>query len=175
MGLWLCGEDLQLAMDKLTPNGAEIPRDQFFRYINFDSYYNGAAWKSQSVAGANFLMAFATLHQSVEEECLAALRKASDKEEVAFVDFQRALATFDPTLTHQDAVRIYNAAGVDKVDAQAFLAICQNEYLGRFKSFSTSHTDYRLLDTEPRKLDPQRSDCDTPKAKKKGPAFRFNP
>ena len=177
MGLWLGGEDLQLAMSKMSPDSGEIPREQFFKYINFDAYYNCGAWKSQNVSGANFLLGLLSVHQSVVEECEAAFRRVTGREEVEFGEFQRAVTGLDTGLTKQDVVRIYNAASVDRVDIHAFLDICENEYLGRFKSFSTSYADYRNLDTEPRKTDLAKTDCDTPKArdKKKGPTFRFNP
>ena len=135
MGLWLCDDDLLLAMNKMSPGAGEIPREQFFKFINFDAYYNSAAWKNLTVSGVNFLLAFVSLRDKVTEECADAFRTATGGEEVEFVEFQRALQMVDSSLTHQDTVKIYNSASAEKLDVQAFIDICQNERIGRLKSF----------------------------------------
>lgn len=173
MGLWLSSEDLERAMDRISPGEAEITKEQFARVISFDTYYNSPALREVNVSGADFLLSLMNVYQSVLEECGNAYRSVTNREEIELTDFEAAIRLFDPTQSRLDIVRIYNNVSVEKLNFQAFLDICQSEYLGRFSSFGNSHLDYRKLETETGKSEAARTDLDTPRTKDKKKTFLF--
>lgn len=133
MSMWLSDADLNLVMTRMAPGTAEISREQFFKHINFDVYYNSLACKEFAVSGVSFLLAFMDLHRQLEEECRAAFVKAASREEVEFVEFQAALMEFDKRLNYAEIVKIYNSLAVERLDFRAFLNMCQSEYIGSFR------------------------------------------
>ena len=156
MSMWLSDTDLSLAMQRLAPAGGEITREQFFKRINFDAYYNSLGCREFLVSGVNFLLAFVELHNQVQQECKDAFERSASRDEVEFVEFQTALMEFDRRLTHPDTVKIYNSITVERLDLKAFLAICQNEYLGSFRLFGTLYSDHRNLEAFRSEPDPSR-------------------
>ena len=135
MGLWLSTDDLVSAMDRISPGRSEITRDQFSRVINSDAYYNSPALKDLNVSGASFLLSLMNVYQGIIEECAGVFRSVTSREEIQLSEFENAVGRFDATQSRVDIVRIYNNAATEKMDLQAFLDVCQSEYLGRFKSF----------------------------------------
>lgn len=173
MGLWLSAEDLVSAMSRISPGKTEITREQFARVISFDAYYNSPALKEVNVSGADFMLSLMNVYQSVLEECGNAYRSVTNREEIELADFEAAIRLFDPAQSHLDVVRIYNNVTVEKLNFQAFLDICQSEYLGRFKSFGIFYVDYQKLEIETGKSEATRTDSDTPKGKDRRKTFIF--
>jgi hypothetical protein len=73
---------------------------------------------------------------------MEAFHEVSHSDQIDYMDFQRALILFDPTLTPTDAMRVYNSATIENLGLQSFCYICQNETIGRFRSFSKSYVRY---------------------------------